>query len=258
MNDYIFSQNEENSELKRLKLLEWALDDHSISILNSCGISRGMKCLEIGAGAGSILKWMGQKVGMNGIATGCDQNVAYLNALNDLPYEIIKGNFHDCMFSHKYDLIHLRYVLIHNREKIRILEKIHSLLKKGGELVVEEPDFSSAKDISGSGITSHENVNKAMNTMFRNMDLFPDYGLRLPGDLVRTGFSIKNIESVIHLSNGKSKIAVMMAESAKALKEKYTSTGIASENDINNYIINSYNDKYWSVYYSTISIVAVK
>lgn len=68
-------------------------------------------------------------------------------------------------------------------------------------MIVEEPDFSSGIDLTGTEKDSHNKLNKAIGKMFENMGLYPDYGLRLPGELTNTGFSIENIEAKIHLCN---------------------------------------------------------
>jgi 2-polyprenyl-3-methyl-5-hydroxy-6-metoxy-1,4-benzoquinol methylase len=43
-----------------------------------------------------------------------------------------------------FDLVHCRYVLIHNSNNAEMLGKLCRLVRPGGFLVVEEPDFTSA------------------------------------------------------------------------------------------------------------------
>jgi cyclopropane fatty-acyl-phospholipid synthase-like methyltransferase len=74
MTGYIFSDNQEDNEYYRLRLLEEAFDKKTKTILHHAGLKEGWKCLEIGPGAGSILGWMAEVVGDSGIAVGLDKN----------------------------------------------------------------------------------------------------------------------------------------------------------------------------------------
>ena len=53
-----------------------------------------------------------------------------------------------------------------------------------------------------------------------------------------------------------SPIAPVMAESARALQKEYCATGECTEADIHHYIKNALTSSHWSLYYSTIPVVA--
>jgi 2-polyprenyl-3-methyl-5-hydroxy-6-metoxy-1,4-benzoquinol methylase len=93
VDDYIFEKNQDEQELARLHLIEQALDEGSISRLQSTGIGHGWRCLELGAGAGSIAEWMAQAVGDRGQVVAVDIKTNYLQHLSSPPYRIIKGGF---------------------------------------------------------------------------------------------------------------------------------------------------------------------
>jgi len=76
MSKYIFSDHQKDGELRRLRLIEKALDPLTISHLERIGIRAGWHCLELGAGAGSIMKWMGELVGNTGTVTGVDKDAS--------------------------------------------------------------------------------------------------------------------------------------------------------------------------------------
>ncbi|HEV7862213.1 MAG TPA: SAM-dependent methyltransferase, partial [Acidimicrobiia bacterium] len=54
---------------QRLTLLESLLDQSTISRLASLGVDAGWRCLELGAGAGSIARWLCNAVGATGMVT---------------------------------------------------------------------------------------------------------------------------------------------------------------------------------------------
>ncbi len=67
-------------------------------------------------------------------------------------------------------------------------------------------------------------------------------------------FHIIETQSRMHLCEGLSPIAKVMAESARALQKEYCATGECTEADISQYNSNAYTSGYWALYYSTISI----
>ena len=228
MNEYIFERNKEEQELLRLRMIEEALDPTTISHLQSTGIGAGWRCLEVGAGAGSIMKWMGNVVGSGGEVVAVDTNTNHIRHLSGVPYQIIQGDFLDTSLDGAFDLAHCRYVLIHNRQSQAMLEKLCALIKPGGFLVVEEPDFTSAKLLNKGSDLSQQRVNNAICRMFEQMQLDPAYGLSLPGKIATAGLQVLRVDSRIHLNRGGDTMARMMGESTRALRDKYVATGEAN------------------------------
>jgi SAM-dependent methyltransferase len=257
MTEYIFEKHQHQDELLRLRLIEQALDPTTIAHLERTGIRAGWRCLELGAGAGSVMKWMANVVGDNGNVIGIDKNTTHLCDLPK-PCEVVAGDFLEVPVEAVFDLAHCRYVLIHNRADEEMLRKLASLLKLGGFLVVEEPDFSSAKLLNRQGDASQQRVNNAICRMFEGLLLDPAYGLTLPRKVAAQGLHIIEVDSRTHFARGGSPIARMMAASTRALASKYVATGQTTQSDIDEYARNAANDQFWTVYYSTVSVVATK
>lgn len=256
MSEYIFDTHKADRELHRLKLIEAAFDSDSISFLNKTPLKKDWHCLEIGPGAGSIFAWMGKKVGAGGRVVGVDKNTKYLAHFEEAPFEVIQGNFAEMSFEGPFDLLHCRYVLIHNPEEKQLIPKIKKVLKPGATLVLEEPDFTCAMVLNNSDDLPQQRVNRAICRMFVDVGLNPAYGLSLPLKLEQNGFEIVEVKSNMHLCPGGSPVAQVMGESAKALREKYVATGETNDADIQQYITHAENAQYWSVFYSTISVIA--
>jgi SAM-dependent methyltransferase len=256
MSDYIFHKNAEDRELGRLRLIEFAVDSHTIALLEETGITAGWSCLELGAGAGSIVEWMGARVGSKGSVLAVDKKAAYLRRFSSPPYSVIEGDFLSVPIKGKVDLLHARYVLIHNKRDDELLNKIRRVVKPGGWVVLEEPDFTSAKLLKAYGDEAHQRVDDAICRMFTNAGLDPASGLNLPRKMADSGFDILRTKATMHLCPGNAPIAKVMAESALVLRKEYTSTGIATDQDIDRYVEHAHDPRYWSVYYSTVSVVA--
>jgi len=60
---YIASHSAEAFERERLGLLERVADPITLRRLQSLGVREGWRCLEIGAGHGSVARWLAMQVG---------------------------------------------------------------------------------------------------------------------------------------------------------------------------------------------------
>lgn len=259
--EYIFESAQERAEFERLKQLEEAFDDQTKALIQTSGIAPGWKCLELGPGAGSILKWMSDLVGNAGKVIGVDKNTQYLQGIEAKQVECLEEDIFDVeLEKNSFDLIHARYVLVHIAKSQELIKALIELLKTGGVIILEEPDFTAAQVINNNlpNEQAHQRVNEAIRTMFFNLGLDPSFGIKLPSILQSNGIKIEKVIADRHLCSGQSKIAKMMGTSAKTLKDKYINTQKASELDVAHYIENSENEWFWAVYYSTISVVGIK
>lgn len=65
---------------EQLEHLDMLLDEHSIKALTATGIRQGLRCLEIGAGSGSIARWMAGRVQPEGGVVALDLDTDRLTA----------------------------------------------------------------------------------------------------------------------------------------------------------------------------------
>jgi SAM-dependent methyltransferase len=253
---YIFEENQCDREFTRLRRIEPALDPQSHKLLTKTGVSAGWACLKIGAGSGSILQWLGESVGREGRVVGLDKKTTYLKQFTASPYEIVESDVLALERIGPFDLIHGRYVLIHNRTTPEILAKLKTLLKPEGCLVLEEPDFESAEWIDDKFRFAGERVNAAICSMFNGMSLDPGLGKRLPWLISRLDLAVIHVEAISHLEPGRGPMALVMADSAEALRNKYVSTGKATNDDVDSYAEGARNAATWANYYSTVGVIA--
>lgn len=255
MSEYIFSNNDAQRELRRLRLIEKVSDARSISLLESAGIDKGWRCLELGPGAGSLLRWMADRVGETGRVLGIDKNTAYIEHLKHPSIEIREGRIQYIELGEQFDLIHARYFFIHNKDSKALISRLLASLAPSGVLIAEEPDFSTAKWIDGDYSEAGNCVNRAICTMFDNAGLDPAYGSRVPLDMMMSGLEITHIDSRMHLCTGGTDMARMMAESTRILEAEYLSTGEVSRSDIQRYCEGALDSASLASYYTTVSVM---
>lgn len=215
-----------------------------------------MTCLEVGLGAGSLAVWMKNEVGRKGSVLGVDLTLEFVD--KDAELELLEGNILELDLPRHFDLIHLRYVLIHNAKSKEIIQKLYTLLKPGGKLVVEEPDFTLAKWMDAKDLQACRRVNSAVCKMFEGKGLKPHYGSIAHLELQEAGFEVEESKSYLHLCSGDEDVAKVMALSAKALSNAYFATGICSIEDIDTYIRACEDPDSLGVYYATVVHLAIK
>lgn len=258
---YIFGSTQHQTELERLRAIEALFDPASRHLLTAAGITDQWHCLEIGAGAGSIAHWLRETVGPGGNVTAIDLDCRFLHDLSCANVQVIEGDFNQLnMPPESFDLVHARYVLVHMAEPNIAIDRMLQMLRPGGWIVLEEPDFSAARAATGSGdsVATFQKVREAIRVMYDAKGTDWSVGFKLPRLLQRVGCTDLYIEQEAPLSQGGTGIASMMKQSAVQLREKYLETGQATVNDLDSYAQLADNPSFWAVYYATIRVKACK
>ena len=75
---YVLADADHDAERARLDLLEEAHDPITRRRLSTLGVKPGSRCLEVGAGGGSIARWLGEQVTPSGAVVAVDINTRFL------------------------------------------------------------------------------------------------------------------------------------------------------------------------------------
>jgi 2-polyprenyl-3-methyl-5-hydroxy-6-metoxy-1,4-benzoquinol methylase len=127
---------------RRLTMLESLYDRATIDRLLTLGVQPGWRCLELGAGAGSIARWLCDRIGPTGVVTAVDLEPRFLEADPRPNLEIYRCDVvADGIPGDGYDLIHTRALLVHLTGREELIARLVSLLRPGGLILLEEPDF---------------------------------------------------------------------------------------------------------------------
>lgn len=258
--DYVFHRAEDHKELERLRLIERVVDPASRRRISETGLNAGWRCLEVGPGAGSIMKWMGEMVGPTGQVLAVDLSTRFLADQTDQHGSNVEVRQEDirtaALPTRSFDVVHARYVLVHMPDYEVALERMLDCLKPGGWLVVEEPDFSASRGIVGreEELRSVQKVNQAIERMYSGIGVDVMLGVKLPSLLQRRGLQALTVEQDVPLSAGRSGMATIMKWSAVQLREKYLATGVVSEADLDRYCRFADDPETWAIYYATVAV----
>ncbi|KAA8886243.1 methyltransferase domain-containing protein [Nocardia colli] len=127
------------TELLRLRTRERLIDRDTMAILSDIGIGDAWRCLELGAGTGSIAAWLAGQC-RDGQVVATDIDIRYLeqHQLGNLQvrqHDVTTDSFPPAAF----DLVHTRSLLVNLPERDAVLDRIVGWAAPGGWLVIEEP-----------------------------------------------------------------------------------------------------------------------
>jgi SAM-dependent methyltransferase len=190
--------------LARLSSLEEWLDPGTIRHLRAAGVSAGWRCLEVGAGAGSVAQWLSGMVGPGGEVLATDIDTRFLTTA---PAPNLRVQRHDIttddLPAASFDLVHCRLLLAHLPGRQAVLRKLAAALRPPGHLVAEEMDFVSvsADERQPGGRAFNESV-AGSNDVLRGRGFDPEYGRRLLPDLRAAGLADIGTEGRVRLWPG--------------------------------------------------------
>jgi SAM-dependent methyltransferase len=235
-------QNAVSRQAERLRLLESVLDPGTIRQLEACGVAAGWRCLEVGAGAGSIAAWLAGRVGPAGSVLATDLDTTDLDRLVGSPnlelrvHDIVRDDLPEAEF----DLIHTRYVLSWLAEPSAALRRMVAALKPGGWLVAEEIDFASVVpdprcDPGPADLFAR--VAEAFSvTVGAKHALDACYGRRLAGDMLAAGLVDVGCEGRTSIWRGGQPEAVFWRMSIGQVRALIVAGGSVSPEEFDEFI----------------------
>ena len=125
----------------RLTLMSRMLDPQMFFRLEQLGVAEGWRCLEVGAGNGSVSHWLAEKVGSEGRVVASDIDTRFLTRLSLPNLEVRKIDVTSDPLGEGYDLVCGRAVLHHIPQRIDVLGRLVEAVRPGGYILLEEPDF---------------------------------------------------------------------------------------------------------------------
>jgi SAM-dependent methyltransferase len=237
MGTYVFDNAMEVAH-ERLKLLEAASDPGTLRVFETIGVGPGWRCLEVGAGAGSVAGWLSERVGSSGHVLATDIDPRFLEP-TAAAHPNLAVRRHDVVVDElpegAFDLVHARMVLEHVPERERALCRMAAALAPGGWLVVEAVDFAG------------ESMDPAMNDDYAALwvrgrearfRMIADAGfdLQYARGLVRRfrGLGLVDVanEGRTYLWFGGSPGAEISRLSLEHLRDRYLDSGYLSESEI--------------------------
>lgn len=124
------------------------LDPHTTGrITGLCDPSALRRCLEVGAGGGSVARWLADRLGPGGEVMACDLKPELIGShpkLRTVAYDLCSDQPAAEVLGSGFDLILARLILLHLPQRRAVLHRLVDLLAPGGVLLVE--DWAALRD----------------------------------------------------------------------------------------------------------------
>lgn len=181
---YVFTDNLEPDHARRRHESAARLwDTGTFAILDRLGVAPGWRCLEIGAGIGSVSRWLAARVGPEGYVLATDVNPIHLTGLDAPNVEVAALDLlRDEMPLATFDLVYARAVVEHTG--LVSLERMTFPLRPNGLLLVEE---LAALHLAAP--PSEDRVRMAILAFMTAAGMDPFIGAKVPAALARVGLT---------------------------------------------------------------------
>ncbi|MGO1078937.1 class I SAM-dependent methyltransferase [Inquilinus sp. CA228] len=178
--DRLFHPGREG-EYDRLTALAAAFDPATQGRLAALGVRRGWRCLDVGAGPGTVSRWLAEVVA-GGEVVAVDRDTRFLEQIDHPRLAVMTADITEPDFAPgTFDLVHARFVLMHLRDRDHLLARMLSWVRPGGWLVVSDhADFG----VFSSAHSAYRNTLTALwRTLANTIGTDMTYGRRHPGTL---------------------------------------------------------------------------
>lgn len=144
---YAMAQIDADAELSRLRMLEAINDPVTERRLDALAVAEGWRCLEVGAGGGSVTRSLAARVGPRGRVVAADMDPRFLQELDLANVDVVR---HDIttgpVAPGGFDLVHCRAMLAHVTDFGGAVANLVASARSGGWVFVEEPDYGGCME----------------------------------------------------------------------------------------------------------------
>jgi SAM-dependent methyltransferase len=212
----------------RLKLLEEFHDPLSIRQLDTIGVGEGWRCLDIGAGGGSVTRMLAERVGATGSVLAMDLDTSLLQ---DLRSDRVEVRAHDLLRDElpqdAFDLVHARLLLMHLPARVEALGRLAAATRPGGWVAAIDPDFTTV-ELTPTNLIWERTWSAFLDALVAG-GWDPRYGRRLRGDLRAVGLIDVHADRVATRGPGGSLILRLLSLTLERLRERMLALGAGSD-----------------------------
>lgn len=229
--------NLEPEAASRLQALSSLFDAGTFAHLERLGIGEGWRCWEAGAGSASVPSYLAARVGDSGyvLATDLEPSTLPGAAGFDIRHHELGS---DPAPEGGFDLVHVRLVLVHVRNRDQALSDLVSSLRPGGWLLVEEADPSLQPLVCPDERGDEERLANRLKDGFRELmaargvDLA--FGRTLPRRLREAG--LEDVEADAWFPITSPACEVLELATLAQIRQRLISAGLATAEEIDRHV----------------------
>ncbi|MFI8519984.1 class I SAM-dependent methyltransferase [Streptomyces sp. NPDC085481] len=151
-------------EGERIDFGALAYDDITMARLRALGAGPGWRCLDVGAGTGTVSRRLLEEAGVASVLA-VDRDVRFLSARPVPGLDVLEADVTAPDFAPgRFRLVHARFVLMHLPERDRLIRALAELVAPGGVLVL-----SDAVDLTSDRTPPDTPYSAAMRAMWQGL-----------------------------------------------------------------------------------------
>ncbi|MEU4447068.1 methyltransferase domain-containing protein [Actinosynnema sp. NPDC050801] len=208
------------------RCLAAAYDPVTLARLAQTGIRSGWRCLDVGAGGGSVAHWLAARCA-GVLATDVQpEQVPPAPRLTVLRHDIVC----DPLPEGAFDLVHVRLVLRHLPERDAVLRKLASALKPGGWLQVDEFDNSYSPVLRApdrEAAELYETFLAVKDSVFDAYGVDGAWGRKAAGAMAEAGLVDIDPRVVVHTWRAGSPGVRLLAHTTHMLRDRLIRAGMS-------------------------------
>ena len=243
MEDHIGSEphyvlGNQAEELDRLDHQASVIERPTRLLLQSAGLARGMRVLDLGTGLGHVARLAGELVGPSGSVLGIDRSGAALTAARRRSQHagathvtFVEGDTSAWRASEPFDAIVARLLLFHVPDPVAVARHHIDNLTRGGAFVAIDFDIGGAR--SEPPLTVVDAALRWVQEAFSAAGAWPRIGARLGQILEEAGFKrVTTFGIQAYLSSRDRSGAALLAGVVRSLAPSIIRHGIATAEEL--------------------------
>lgn len=214
---------------ERLTLQERFADKATRRRITALGPARGWHCLEAGAGAGSVARWLSTRAGSKGRVLAVDLDTRFMSRIKKANVEVRQMDIvSEELPRAAFDFVHTRLLLIHLPVREAVIHKLVQSLKPGGWLLLEEREAAAVP----IRMPALDKAWSAMEGGLRAGGVGTGWAHTMPALLQQEGLIDIAAEGEIPIFEGGSVTADFWRVTWEQMRERMVATGLVDNNGI--------------------------
>ncbi len=178
-----------HAERDRLDSITRLYDPGTLELCRALGVGDGWRCLDVGAGTGSLAQRLAGLVAPSGQVTVLDVDTRFLHPLASERVTVLEADVtRERLPAGQFDLVHARLLLEHLPTRDTVLDTLVGATSPRGWVLIEDFDWATVHMVDPPSPV-HDTVAAAIRSLFTSHGYDPRYGRTLPRALGRAGLT---------------------------------------------------------------------
>ena len=224
----------EAPEIERLDRQADAISAPTRLLLQTAGIGRGMRVLDLGTGLGHVAELAGELVGPEGSVLGVDQDerlLAVAQSRRAANVAFVAGDARSFSDPAPFDALVTRLLLFHLPDAVDVLRHQIEALRPGGLIVAVDYDIGAVR--CEPAVALVDTARGWVEDAFRSAGANPRIGPALAGILREAGFAdVQTLGVQVYFQPDDPRGCAMLAAVVRTLAPQIMAKGIAGEAEL--------------------------